>query len=31
VNLMKLLSDRNYRAADQLYRMALKGEIRPVR
>lgn len=31
VNLMKSLSDRNYKTADQLYQMALKGELRPVR
>jgi hypothetical protein len=31
VSLMKLLSDRNYKTADQLYEMALKGEIRPLR
>jgi hypothetical protein len=31
VNLMKLLSDRNYKTADQLYQMALKGELRPIR
>lgn len=31
VNLMKWLSDRNYKTADQLYQMALKGELRPIR
>lgn len=31
LNLMKLLSDRNYKTADQLYQMALKEELRPVR
>ena len=31
VNLMKLLSDRNHKTADQLYQMALKEELRPVR
>ncbi len=31
VNLMKVLSDRNYKTADQLYQMALKGELHPVR
>jgi len=31
VNLMKLMSDRNYKTADQLYQMALKGELRPIR
>jgi len=31
VNLMKLLSDRDYKTADQLYDMARKGELRPVR
>lgn len=31
VNLLKLLSDRNYRTADQLYQMAVKGELRPIR
>ncbi len=29
--LMKLLSDRNYKSADQLYEMALKGALRPPR
>jgi len=28
---MKSLSDRNFKTADQLYQMALKGELRPVR
>jgi hypothetical protein len=27
VNLLKLLSDRTYKTADQLYQMALKGEL----
>ena len=31
VNLMKSLSDRNYKTADQLYQMAQKGELRPIR
>ena len=31
VNLLKSLSDRNYKTADQLYQMALKGELRPLR
>lgn len=31
MNLMKSLSDRNYKTTDQLYQMALKGELRPVR
>ena len=31
VNLMKSLSDRAYKTADQLYQMALKGELRPLR
>jgi hypothetical protein len=31
VNLMKLLSDHNYKTADQLYQMALKGELHPLR
>jgi hypothetical protein len=31
VNLLKLLSDRNYKTADQLYGMALKGELHPIR
>jgi hypothetical protein len=31
VDLMKSLSDRKYKTADQLYDMALKGELRPVR
>ncbi|PYX43458.1 MAG: hypothetical protein DMG83_17230 [Acidobacteria bacterium] len=31
VNLMKSLSDRNYKTADQLYQMAQKGELRPLR
>jgi hypothetical protein len=31
VNLMKSLSDRNYKTADQLYQMALKGELHPIR
>ena len=31
VDLMKSLSDRTYKTADQLYQMALKGELRPVR
>lgn len=31
VDLMKFLGDRNYKTADQLYRMALKGELRPLR
>jgi len=31
LNLMKSLSDRNYKTADQLYQMALKGELRPLR
>ena len=30
VNLMKLLSDRNYKTSDQLYQMAMKGELRPL-
>jgi|SRR6267154_1843859 len=31
VNLVKSLSDRSYKSADQLYQMAVKGELRPVR
>ena len=31
VNLLKLLSDRNYKTQDQLYQMALKGELHPIR
>ena len=31
VNLMKWLSDRNYKTADQLYQMAQQGELRPIR
>jgi hypothetical protein len=31
VDLMKSLSDRNYKTADQLYQMAQKGELRPIR
>jgi hypothetical protein len=31
VNLMTSLSDRNCKTADQLYQMALKGELRPLR
>lgn len=31
VNLMKALSDRNYKTADQLYQSVLKGELRPLR
>ncbi len=31
MNLMKLLSDRDYKTADQLYQMALKGKLRPAR
>jgi hypothetical protein len=31
VNLMKLLSDQNYKNADQLYRMLLKGELHQLR
>ncbi len=31
VNLLNLLSDRNHKTADQLYQMALKGELRPIR
>jgi hypothetical protein len=31
MNLMKWLSDRNHKTADDLYQMALKGEMRPVR
>jgi hypothetical protein len=31
VNLMKSLSDRNYETADQLYQMAQKRELRPIR
>jgi hypothetical protein len=31
MNLVTLLSDRSYKTSDQLYQMALKGEIRPVR
>jgi len=31
VNLLKLLSDRNYKTADQLYEMAQKGELHTVR
>jgi hypothetical protein len=31
MNLMKWLSDRNYKTTDQLYQMALKGELRPIR
>ncbi len=31
VNLVKSLSDRRYKTADQLYQMAVKGELRPVR
>jgi hypothetical protein len=31
VELMKSLSDRDYKTADQLYQMAQKGELRPVR
>src|SRR4029077_17780416 len=30
-NLLKLLSDRNSKTADQLYQMALKEELRPLR
>jgi hypothetical protein len=30
-NLLELLSDRNPKTADQLYQMALKGELRPLR
>jgi hypothetical protein len=30
-NLMKWLSDRNYKTADQFYQMALKGDLHPVR
>jgi hypothetical protein len=30
-NLLKLLSDRNSKTADQLYQMAVKGELRPLR
>ncbi len=30
-SLMELLSDKKYKTADQLYQMALKGELRPVR
>lgn len=29
VNLIKLLSDRKCKSADQLYQMAVKGELRP--
>jgi len=31
VNLMKVLSDHDYRTADQLYQMVLKGELRQLR
>jgi hypothetical protein len=31
VDLMKSLSDRNYKTADQLYQMALKGDLQPLR
>jgi hypothetical protein len=31
VNLLKSLSDRDYKTADQLYGMALKGELHPIR
>jgi hypothetical protein len=31
MNLMKWLSDRNYKTADQLYQMAQKGELHPIR
>jgi len=31
VDLMRLLNDRDRRTADQLYQMAQKGELRPVR
>jgi hypothetical protein len=30
VDLMRLLSDRSYKSADQLHKMALRGEIRPL-
>jgi hypothetical protein len=30
MNIMKLLGDSSFKTADQLYQMALKGEIRPV-
>jgi hypothetical protein len=30
-NLMKLLSDGNNKTADQIYQMALRGELRPLR
>jgi hypothetical protein len=29
IHLMRLLSDRNYKSADQLHQMVLRGEIRP--
>jgi len=31
VNLMKVLSDHNYKTEDQLYQMVLKGKLRPLR
>jgi hypothetical protein len=31
VDLMKSLGDHNYKTADQLYQMALKGELHPTR
>ena len=31
VDLLKALSDRTYKTADQLYQMAVKGDLRPVR
>jgi len=30
-NILELLDDRHHKTADQLYEMALKGELRPVR
>ena len=30
VDLLRWLSDRNYKTANELYQMALKGELRPV-
>jgi hypothetical protein len=31
INLIKLLSDGNHKTADELYQMALKGELHPLR
>ncbi len=31
VDLMKSLGDHNYKTADQLYQMALNGELHPIR